>query len=142
MTKGEFVLEWSVLDFILAQGNPNSEEFSIWFWTKYFQLADLDKDGYIEPILIYGTSGFNETGDGRIKILVYYRGAKRAIRHQNGMLDHTRNTQVDSMFYELPMIVQEQVKKLMVTLKKDGNAIFPAGWEAAMRNKEQYFDEN
>jgi hypothetical protein len=142
MNKGEFIVEWTVLDFILANGNPNSEEFSIWFWTRYVQLTDTDKDGYIEPILVYGTSGVNETSDGRVKILVYHRGAKRAIRHQNGVLDPMRNTRVDSMFYELPPVVQEQVKKLMVTITKDENAIFPHGWETAMRNKELYFDEN
>lgn len=142
MNKGDMVVEWTILDFILPKGNPNSEEFSIWFWTKYFQLKDLDKDGYIDPILVYGTSGSNETGDGRIKILVFYKGAKRAIRHQNGILDGERNTRVDSMFYLLPEVLQLHVKKQMEAMTKDDNAIFPAGWEAAMKNEKLYFDEN
>lgn len=51
--------------------NKDEMEASIWFWTNYSGFADLDKDGLIDPILIYGTSGMNNTDDGRVKILTY-----------------------------------------------------------------------
>lgn len=139
---GELKTEWTLFDFTLKQGNDNSEEHLIWFWTKYVSLNDLDNDGLVDPIVIYGTSGINGTDDGRIKILTYYKGAKRAIRHQNGVLDFQRNTQVDSMFYELPLTVQEHVKTLIKKMMDNDHAIFPHGWEEAMKNKELKFDEN
>ena len=138
---GQLKTDWKLSDFTLKQGNENSEEHSIWFWTKYVSLSDIDNDGLVDPIVIYGTSGINGTDDGRIKILTYYKGAKRAIRHQNGVLDFQRNTQVDSMFYELPLTIQEHVKTLIKKMMDNDHAIFPHGWETAMRNKELKFDE-
>jgi len=140
-SNGQLKTDWKFSDFTLKQGNENSEEYSIWFWTKYVSLSDLDNDGLVDPIVIYGTSGMNGTDDGRIKILTYYKGAKRAIRHQNGVLDFQRNTQVDSMFYELPTTIQEYVKTLINKMMDNHHAIFPAGWEIAMKNKELKFDE-
>ncbi len=136
------VLEWSISDFILRKGNQVSEEYSIWFWTKFLKLEDIDKDSIIEPIVIYGTSGMNGTYDGRIKLLTFYHGEKKAIRHQNGVLDHERNTQVDKSFYELPEAIQERVKRLMLELVKSDSAIFPSGWQDAMKNHTLKFDEN
>ncbi|QCX37905.1 hypothetical protein FF125_05450 [Aureibaculum algae] len=131
-------IEWKLNDFIV----PNSYEYSISHWTKYFSLNDYDKDGITDPIIIYGTFGMNDTGDGRIKIVIYYKGNKRAIRHQNGILDDERHTQVDKEFYELPIEIQTNVKTLMKNINKNGHGIFPYGWEKAMKSKELKIDEN
>lgn len=133
-----FILKWSFKDYIL----PNSYEYSISHWTKYFQIEDYDNDGIADPIMIYGTLGMNGTDDGRIKMLVYYKNNKKAIRHQNGVLDDERNTQVDKEFYELPIEIQNRVKVIMETINLNNHGIFPYGWEKAMKNEKLRFDEN
>ncbi|MEP0365604.1 MAG: hypothetical protein ABJN36_08980 [Cyclobacteriaceae bacterium] len=142
ITDSGWQINWQLKDFILPNGNPNSREYSIWFWSKYLTLDDIDNDGNIEPIIVYGTSGMNGTGDGRIKILTYHNGTKRAIRHQNGILDFQRNTQVDELFYELPNSVQDAVIAIMNQITSSEHGIFPAGWNSAMRADKLYFDEN
>ena len=75
----------------------------------------------------------NGTADGRIKFVVNYKGQKITIRHQNGVLDFERETQVDKAFYGLPTALQMAVKQKMELMVKNGQAIFPAGWQAAMK---------
>jgi len=139
---GLYNLEWNLTDFILPKGNEVSEEYSISFWTKYFELNDYDKDGYIDPIIIYGTFGMNGTSDGRVIILVYHNGNKSIIRHQNGTLDFERNTQVDKEYYELPNGIQNRVRIIMDSITENNHGIFPNGWRNAMKNKKLKFDEN
>lgn len=134
-------VDWKISDNILKQGNEISEEFSIWFWTKYLLLEDIDNDGIIDPIVIYGTSGMNGTDDGRLIIISYFNKTKSTIYHQNGSLDDERNTKVDSLFYKLPINIQEKVKSQIQKMMDDNNIIFPRGWEESMLNKELMFDE-
>ena len=142
LKENKFILKWSFQDFYLIKGNSVSEEYSIWFWTKYFILDDFDEDGIIDPIIAYGTKGMNNYDDGRIKILIYYKGKKRAIRHQNGTLDSERNTQVDKKYYHLPKKIQMQVLSIMDSMMKNNHAIFPYGWKENMEEKKTQFDEN
>lgn len=134
----DFKLKWIFKDYIL----PDSYEYTISHWTKYFKINDYDKDGVVDPIVVYGTKGMNDNDDGRIKILIYYKGEKIAIRHQNGVHDNERNTQVDKKFYTLPLEIQAQVKTIIENIEENNHGIFPAGWEQAMKNKETKFDEN
>ena len=110
-------------------------EYSIAFWTKFFELDDFDGDGIIDPILIYGTYGMNGSSDGRIKIIVLQNNQKIAIRHQNGILDGERNSVVDATFYDLPEGIQKQVIKQMKAIMENESGIFPSGWEEAMAAK-------
>lgn len=110
-------------------------EFSIWFWTKFCELKDIDGDGIVEPIIVYGTAGMNGIGDGRIKILIYYKGQKTAIRHQNSEMDGGRSTAIDATFYTLPLLLQQHIKDLMKTLDDKGLAIFAPYYEAKMKKK-------
>ena len=127
--------QWEVNDFI------NKNENSIWFWTKYSEFNDIDNDGLIDPILVYGTFGANGYDDGRLKILCFYKDQKNTIRHQNGVLDSERNTQVDQAFYLLPLILQSHIKELMQKMVNNKQAIFPYGWQEAMNKKKLKFDE-
>ena len=138
----QYNLEWSLKDFILPEGNQVSAEYSINFWTKYFELDDYDGDGKVDPIIVYGTLGGNNFDDGRIKILAYHHNKKRAIRHQNGVSDFERNTQVDKEYYELPVEIQHQVQNIMENIPKNDHGIFPYGWQNAMANKKLEFDEH
>ena len=94
-----------------------------------------------DPIIVYGTTAVNGYGDGRIKIIIYYKGQKVAIRHQNGTLDFERETSVDKAFYALPVLLQTAVKQKMELMIKNKQAIFPAGWQLAMKNKKTTINE-
>ncbi|MDW5288754.1 M949_RS01915 family surface polysaccharide biosynthesis protein [Formosa sp. PL04] len=133
-----FKLKWKCNDFIL----PNNYEYSISYWTKYFEIKDYDNDGLADPILVYGTYGLNEFWDGRLKILIYYNNKKSVIRHQNGIHDNERYTQVDSQFYDLPIEIQKRVKIIMENITENDHGIFPYNWENDMKNKQLRFDES
>lgn len=124
-----------IVDFTIKQATSNEQEKTMWFWSKYCVFEDLDNDGIVEPIIVYGTKGINNYGDGRIKILIFYKGKKVAIRHQNGVLDGERNTQLDATFYDLPQAIQKKVATIMGNITTNENGIFPAGWEEAMKNR-------
>lgn len=141
-TPGGLNKEWEVNDFALPTAADHDGEETIWFWTKYLNLKDIDKDGLADVIMTYGTNGINGYDDGRIKILLWHKGQKIAIRHQNGVLDEQRNTQVDPKFYKLPAAIQKHVKALMDKMDANQVAIFPYGWQDAMKKHETDFDEN
>lgn len=64
---------------ILYDYRPQWEgwEFSIWFWTKFASFLDLDNDGYVDPIIVYGAAPTDGDPDrGKVKILAYYKGEK------------------------------------------------------------------
>ena len=128
---GQFVKQWEMNDHILT----TQYEESIWFYTKYVTIKDLDGDGEVDPVLVYGSSAANGKSDGRMKILVYYKGKKVAIRHQNSEFDGGRTTDVDVEFYELPAKVQGFVKGLMKRLADDGQVIYATDWVQKMNQK-------
>ena len=134
--------QWEINDAAENTSNDNDGETSIWFWTKFCSFRDIDKDGLVDPIIVYGTPGSNSTDDGRVKILLHHKGNKIVIRHKNGVLDDERHTQVDAAFYSLPVIIQNEVTKLMKEIVEIGYAIFPNGWEKNMKNHKLRFDES
>lgn len=133
--KGISLKKWEVNDFKTPDLKGIEKETSIWFWTKYCQFNDVDGDGLVEPILVYGTFGPNGYDDGRAKIILFYKGQKVAIRHQNGVLDNERKTQVDLTFYALPAKIQDHVKQIMATMVEKNHAIFPSGYGEKMNKK-------
>ncbi|WP_452232039.1 M949_RS01915 family surface polysaccharide biosynthesis protein [Lacinutrix sp. MEBiC02595] len=135
---GVFNLQWTVKDAIL----PSKDEYSISHWTKYFEIADYDQDGRVDPILIYGTFAPNDAMDGRIRIRMYYQGKEIVIRHQNAISDYDRKTQVDKAFYTLPIKMQQRVKHIMEQITENDHGLFPSGWEKAMEHKKTKFDES
>lgn len=134
-------LEWKLIDFIL-QNDDMSSENSMWFWTKYLRLEDLDNNGTIDPLIIYGSSGDNGTDDGRLKMLLYLNGNKLGIRHQNSSMDFGRNTRVDKQFYDLSTNAQGFIRGVMELIEEKGHSNFPAGWKEKMDEKQLVFDEN
>lgn len=138
---GKLTLVWKMRDFIHEPASDQTEESSIWFWTKYFQIKDFDNDGLIDPILIYGAFGPSGFDDGRVKILIYYKGKKTAIRHQNGVLDDERHTQVDKAFYKLPAPLRDHVAQLLEKMEENSHANFPAGYKTQMKQKSLYWKE-
>lgn len=127
--------KWEINDFRTPVVKGEEKETSIWFWTKYCEFNDIDQDGIIEPIIVYGTFGKEGYTDGRAKILVYYKGQKVAIRHQNSVLDASRKTQVDVNFYALPQKIQLHIRDLMERMVKNNHAIFPSNYLDQMDKK-------
>ena len=130
-TKKGFVKVWDIADNTLKTNEIT--ESSIWFWTKFAEFTDVDKDNYIDPILVYGTQGKNGTDDGRVNITVFYKGKKIAIRHQNGIIEVDRFTQIDDGFYKLPTVLQDRVKGIMKKIASKDLATYPSNWEEMMK---------
>ena len=105
---------------------PDNQEYiySIWFWTKYISLTDLDNDGYIDPIIIYGIVGDGDFSYSTVKILTYYKGNKIAIRHYNGVLDDERKTQIDTSFHSLPKPIREKIYNTIQFMEENNHSVF------------------
>lgn len=126
---------WQAKDFIKKSNKADAEENSIWFWTKYCSLSDLDEDGLLDLVVVYGTAATNGTDDGRVKLLIYHKKKKYAIRHQNSTLDFERQTQVDASVYSLPAPILKEIKATMQKIEAAGQAIFPSGIYRKMEAK-------
>ena len=135
---------WEINDAANKATADYDGERSIWFWTRYCMFQDIDKDGLADPIIVYGTSGADgySEGRGRVKILIYYKSKKIVLRHQDGVLDDERNTQVDAAFYKLPKVIQNEVVKIMHNIEVTTNTIFPNGWEANMKKQKLEINES
>ncbi|UOQ52541.1 M949_RS01915 family surface polysaccharide biosynthesis protein [Hymenobacter cellulosivorans] len=128
---------WKVNDYLVAE----KKEQSIWFWTKFASFQDYDHDAVIDPILVYGTAA-RGADDGRIKIIIYYRGQKIVLRHQNGDLDVQRNIQVDKAFYGLPAPLQAAVRQKLALIEKNNLTLLPNGWQQAMAKKATFINDS
>ncbi|PJJ61212.1 M949_RS01915 family surface polysaccharide biosynthesis protein [Hymenobacter chitinivorans] len=128
---------WELNDFLA----PEKEEQSIWFWTKFASFQDYDHDAVLDPILVYGTAA-RGADDGRIKVIIYYRGQKIALRHQAGDLDIQRNLQVDKAFYTLPAPLQAAVRQKLALLEQRELTILPHGWQQAMTKKATFINDS
>ncbi len=93
-------------------------------------------------LVTYQTYGPNGADDGRVKLILYVGDQKVGIRHQNGVLDFQRYTQVDPALYNLPSEIQSEVKSVLIRLETDGEAIFPSNWQEAMAAKQTMIKEN
>ena len=111
---------WTITDAI------DDTEQAIWFYTHYISLTDLNNDGYIDPIVLYGTeSQYGEPyEENRVKFIIYYLGKKTAIRHQNSSLDDGRHTQIDRSYYKLPLALKKKIRSIVATLEDRGHALF------------------
>jgi hypothetical protein len=120
---GGYIEKWKINDLIES---AEVEETSIWFWTKYCSTQDLDDDGYIEPVLVYGTK--TDVGDlRRIKIITLYKGKKYVIRAVECDLDYCRSFKKDKNWNSLPTKVKTHIDKLVVKIRKEQNVILSDG---------------
>ena len=111
---------WTITDAI------DDTEQAMWFYTRYISLTDLNNDGYIDPIVLYGTeSQYGELyEENRVKFIIYYLGKKTAIRHQNSSLDDGQHTQIDRSYYKLPSEVKKKIRSIVATLEEREHALF------------------
>lgn len=134
MTGDSITKLWRMEDYISdLVDNPGNLETEIYWLQQYCSTTDIDKDGVVEPVVCYASEGNNGIDDGRLKIIMWYKGEKIGVRHQNGVLDFQRNTKVDKKFYKLPSAIREHVYALMSDIEKNNKAIFPYGWKDKMK---------
>ncbi|BDU25436.1 hypothetical protein [Flavobacterium sp. GSB-24] len=120
---GGFLEKWKIND-LLEDYIP--KETNIWFWTKYCSTKDIDGDGYIEPIIVYGTR--NEDGYiRRVKIITIYKNKKYVIRAVECDLDDCRSFKKDQNWNSLPQKIKTYVDQLVVKLKKEQNLLLKDG---------------
>lgn len=93
------------------------------WWTKLTELDDIDGDGLVDPILVYRFHDIGDDGkvlsdpyDGRLKIIVFHRDAKAAIRAITGNLDLQRSTTASAPYFKLPAVLQTHLVRKMNTM--------------------------
>ncbi|NML19409.1 hypothetical protein HHL16_00920 [Pseudoflavitalea sp. G-6-1-2] len=135
---GQYSKVWDMNDYVLQR---DQSENTIWFWKSYIAFEDIDKDGLADPLIVYGTTTNNGLKNGRVKCMIFYKGEKIGVRHQNGLQTAERNTTIDKSFYAMPAPVQLAVSQRMELWVKNQEAIFSTGWQKSMKSKRTYFDE-
>jgi len=120
---GGFLEKWKIND-LLEDYIP--KETTIWFWTKYCSTKDLDGDGYIDPIIVYGTrTEYDEIR--RVKIITIYKNKKYVIRAVECDLDDCRSFKKDQNWISLPQKIKTYVDQLVVKLRKEQNLLLKDG---------------
>jgi hypothetical protein len=120
---GGFLEKWRIND-LLEVTEP--KETNIWFWTKYCSTKDLDGDGYIEPIIIYGTRNENDE-ISRVKIITVYKNKKYVIRAVECVLDDCRSFKKDANWNLLPQKIKIYVDRLVEKIRKDQGVLLKNG---------------
>lgn len=120
---GGFLEKWRIND-LLEDYEP--KETNIWFWTKYCSTKDIDGDGYIDPVIVYGTrTEYNDIR--RVKIITVYKNKKYAIRAVECDLDYCRSFKKDQNWNTLPQKIKTYVDQLVVKLRKEQNLLLKNG---------------
>ena len=120
---GGFLEKWRINDF-LEDYVP--KETNIWFWTKYCSAKDIDGDGYIDPVIVYGTR--NEDGYvKRVKIITVYKNKKYTIRAVECDLDHCRSFKKDQNWNTLPQKIKTYTNQLTEKMRKEQDLLLKNG---------------
>jgi hypothetical protein len=120
---GGFLEKWRINDLL---ENTIPKETNIWFWTKYCSTKDIDGDGYIEPIIVYGTR--NEDGYiRRVKIITVYKNKKYVIRAVECDLDDCRSFEKDQNWNTLPQKIKTYVNQLTEKMRKEQDLLLKNG---------------
>ncbi|MEN2402735.1 hypothetical protein GKZ90_0023315 [Flavobacterium sp. MC2016-06] len=120
---GGFLEKWRIND-LLEDYNP--KETNIWFWTKYCNTKDIDGDGSIDPVIVYGTrTEYDEIR--RVKIIVVYNNKKYVIRAVECDLDSCRSFKKDANWNSLPQKIQVYINQLTGKMRKEQNLLLKDG---------------
>nr|WP_278022294.1 hypothetical protein [Flavobacterium ginsengisoli] len=87
---------------------------------------DIDGDGYIEPIIVYGTR--NEDGYiRRVKIITVYKKKKYVIRAIECDFDNCRSFEKDQNWNTLPQKIKLYVNQLTEKMRKEQDVLLKNG---------------
>ncbi|MBO9585614.1 MAG: hypothetical protein J7574_15720 [Flavobacterium sp.] len=120
---GGFLEKWRINDLL---ENTTPKETNIWFWTKYCSTKDVDGDGYIDPVIVYGS----RTEDGyirRVKIITVYKNKKYVIRAVECDLDSCRSFEKDQNWNTLPQKIKTYVNQLLEKMRKEQDLLLKNG---------------
>lgn len=120
---GGFLEKWRIND-LLEDDVP--KETNIWFWTKYCSTKDIDGDGYIEPVIVYGTRTENDE-IRRVKIITVYKNKKYVIRAVECDLDICRSFEKDKNWNLMPQKIKTYINSLVEKLRKDQGLLLKDG---------------
>lgn len=120
---GGFLEKWRIND-LLEKTEPT--ETTIWFWTKYCSTKDLDGDGYMDPVIVYGTRDENNE-IRRVKIITVYKNKKYVIRAVESVFDEGRSFKKDKEWNVLPQKIKTYVDQLVIKLRKEQDVILKDG---------------
>lgn len=120
---GGFVDQWQLND-LLEDSDP--KETNIWFWTKYCSTKDIDGDGYIDPIMVYGTRD-EDDNIKRLKIIAVYKNKKYAIRAVECELDYCRSFKKDQNWNTLPQKIKTYIDQLTEKIRKEQGLLLKNG---------------
>lgn len=120
---GGFLEKWRIND-LLETTEP--KETNIWFWTKYCSTKDLDGDGYIDPVIVYGTRNENDEIK-RVKIIAVYKNKKYVIRAVECDLDYCRSFKKDQNWNTLPQKIKTYVDQVVVKMRKEQGVLLKDG---------------
>lgn len=123
---GRFIEKWVIKDKIISTDEVEFPETSIWFWSKYSSFKDIDGDGKIEPIIVYGTKN-NENEYSRVKIITVYKEKKYVMRAVECSLDDCRKFQKDETIKSLPKKIQQFLEQLLDKMRKEQNVLLKNG---------------
>ncbi|HEX3078845.1 MAG TPA: hypothetical protein VHQ04_00215, partial [Puia sp.] len=102
---GHYIEKWKIIDRLDESAEyPEDRELNIWFWSKYNSNSDIDKDGLMEPIVIYGTKTIE--GYSRINIIIFYKGEKYSIKAHECDLDQCRTLKKSTQYGKLPQKIK------------------------------------
>ena len=120
---GGFLEKWRINDLL---ENTDPKETNIWFWTKYCSTKDIDTDGYVEPIIVYGSR--NEDDEiRRVKIITVYKNKKYVIRAVECVLDDCRSFKKDTNWGLLPQKIKTYIDKLVEKIRQDQGILLKDG---------------
>jgi len=124
---GGYLDKWNIKDAVADKAAGDLlPEHHIWFWTKYSSFTDFDGDGYVDPLIVYGTAS-EDNPVQRVKLILVYRGKKYAIRAIECVLDDCRHLQYDAAFKTLPAIVRQKIEAVMQRMRKEQDIILHEG---------------
>jgi hypothetical protein len=89
------------------------------WWPKLTELSDIDGDGLVDPVLVYrfyereNDKKLSDPYEGQLKIIVFHRDAKAAIRATTGDLDLQRSTTASAPYFKLPPVLQMYLVRKM-----------------------------
>ncbi|WP_332878377.1 hypothetical protein [Massilia sp. S19_KUP03_FR1] len=102
----------------VSDGAPEGMAGMQW-WPKLTELSDIDGDGLVDPVLVYRfyakDSGkmLSDPYEGGLKMIVFHRHAKAAIRAITGNLDLQRSTTASAPYFKLPPVLQMHLVRKM-----------------------------